>query len=302
MEYHTTRIKRSNTDKTVNFMPVTVSDSKRLELLKEETAGEVLEFLGRRPVHTVAMTSFIMENGIESELNRGKFYGCRNAAGKLEGVALIGHLTLIEARSEAALVKFAEAARVSDVNIHLMMSNGSAIERFWKYYAGALEKPRLTCTEMLFELSFPFLIQACEWNVRPAEIGQLELIAEAHAEIAFMESGVDPLAKDREGFLRRCAKRIESGKTFVVFEEGQLIFKADIVAETDEVIYLEGIYVAPEFRGRGIGAKCLSKLSENLLDRAQNICLLSNKDFTDAHKMFAKAGFKKTDSCQTIFV
>ena len=39
---------------------------------------EVLEFLVQRPIHTVAMMSLIHDNGLESSLNRGTFYGCRD--------------------------------------------------------------------------------------------------------------------------------------------------------------------------------------------------------------------------------
>ena len=110
------------------------------------------------------------------------------------------------------------------------------------------------------------------------------------------------MQKDREGFLKRCLKRIERERTFVVFEGDRLVFKADIIAETDNVVYLEGIYVAPEFRGQGIGPQCLAKLSLDLLDRVQHISLLSNVDFKGAHRSFEKAGFVNTDECQTIFV
>ena len=59
------------------------------------------------------MTSFIQDNGIESELNRGKFYGYRNMDGTLEGVALIGHTTLVEARTREAIKTLAFKARSS---------------------------------------------------------------------------------------------------------------------------------------------------------------------------------------------
>jgi predicted GNAT family acetyltransferase len=110
------------------------------------------------------------------------------------------------------------------------------------------------------------------------------------------------MQKDRAGFLKRCGKRIERGRTFVVFENGKLVFKADIAAETSDVAYLEGIYVAPEFRGNNVGSKCLSKLSLHLLNRVEHICLLSNVELKNAHRSFAKAGYKNTDCCQTIFV
>ncbi|MGC2235864.1 MAG: GNAT family N-acetyltransferase [Pyrinomonadaceae bacterium] len=271
-------------------------------MLTEANRQEVLEFLAMRPVHTVVMTSFVQDNGMESADNRGRFYGYRNLNGKLEGVALIGHTTLIESRSTDSLMAFAIAAKTSETPIKLLMSDGKTTEKFWNYFAGAGQQPRLVCTELLFELNFPFLVQDCKWEVRPAKEDELEQIAEAHAEVALIESGVNPLEKDREGFLKRTLRRIEKERTFVVFENGKLVFKADIVAETSETAYLEGIYVAPEYRGQGVGSSCLSELSQQLLNRVQHICLLSNIEFENAHRSFLKAGYKNTDCCQTIFV
>lgn len=281
---------------------IAVPNLKQLEVLKEENTTEVREFLKVRPVHTVVMSSFIQDNGLESELNRGIYYGYRNEEGQLEGVALIGHSTLIEARSEEALTAFAMIARESETKIHLMMSDGTAIEKFWTLYKQDGSQPRLKFTEKLFDLKFPFPIQECEWDVRKAEKSEIEQIAKAHAEVALLESGVDPMEKDPEGFIQRCLRRIEKGRTFVVFEDHKLVFKADIVAETDDVIYLEGVYVSPEYRGRNIGSKCMSKLGANLLSRVENICLLSNLEFKAAHRCFEKAGFSSTDQCTTIFV
>lgn len=298
-----------STQKTVPHsvfsLPAMVSlapDRKQVCELRNENLDEALAFLAIRPVHTVVMTSFINDNGIESSLNRGKFFGYRNAQGGLEGIALIGHTTLVEARSDEALRALAFAARTSETPIHLIMSNGKAAESFWMHYSDGLRQPRLTCTELLFEVNFPFLVQESNWELRNAKIEELEQIAEAQAEVAFIESGVDPMEKDREGFLKRVARRIEQDRIFVVFDNGNLVFKADIIAETSDVIYLEGIYVSEKYRGKGVGSSCLSELSRGLLNRVQNICLLSNVSFKEAHKSFQKAGYKNTDQCSTLFV
>ena len=278
------------------------SELNPVELLTENERTEVLNFLNIRPVHTVIMTSFIRDNGMENADNRGSFYGYRNSAGELEGVAIIGHATLIEARSENALKAFALKAQTSKTPIKMMMSHGDSVERFWNYYAVNGQKPRHNFKELLFELNFPFPVQNCEWNVRPATIDELEEVAKATATVAFMESGIDPMLKDREGFLKRCLKRIEMGRTFVVFENGKLIFKVDLMAETETVAYLEGFYVAEEYRGREVGSKCLAKVSLDLLNRFQHICGLSNAEFSGVHRSLAKAGYKNTDFCRTIFV
>jgi len=270
--------------------------------LKNENTAEVLDFLAMRPVHTVVMTSFINDNGLVSSLNRGRFYGFRNPDGRLEGVALIGHTTLVEARTEESLMAFAFVARQSETPIHIIMSDDSNAESFWQYYSGGARQPRLVCTELLFEITFPVMVRETVEDLRLAAEDELLEVAEAHAEVALMESGVNPMEKDREGFLRRTLRRIEQERTFVVFENGRLLFKADIVAETAEVIYLEGIYVAPDQRGGGTGPKYLSQLSRTLLNRVKHVCLLSNVDFKEAHSAYFKAGFKSKDSCTTIFV
>jgi GNAT superfamily N-acetyltransferase len=284
------------------IFPQTAPEMSCLRLLENSNEQEVLEFLNVRPVHTIVMASFIRDNGMEGADNRGKFYGYRNVRGTLEAVALIGHTTLIEARSKDSLAAFARVARQSETPIHFMMSDGQTIESFWNYYAGCIRAPRLVCPELLFELTFPFPVQKCRWDVRFADASELEQIAQAHDEVAFIESGSSPLLKDRAGFLKRCLRRIEQRRTFVVFENGKLVFKADIAAETSDVVYLEGIYVAPEYRGQGVGSSCLANLGLQLIERFENVCLLSNVEFAGAHRSFLKAGFRNTGSCQTIFV
>jgi GNAT superfamily N-acetyltransferase len=277
-------------------------DLSRVWKLQHEDTREVLNFLTIRPVHTVVMSSFIIDNGIVSELNRGKFYGYRNSSGTLEGVALIGHTTLVEARSDEALKALAFTARNPETPIHLIMSSGNAAEDFWQHLSGGASRPRLTCTEALFEISFPFAVRQSEWKIKNAKTEHLLPVAEAQAEVAFLESGVNPMVRDRDGFLKRVERRIKQNRVFIVTDGDELVFKADIIAETDNVVYLEGVYVAPEYRGKAIGSKCLSSLSLDLLSRVEHICLLSNVDFESAHQSFIKAGFKNTDHCTTLFV
>jgi hypothetical protein len=77
--------KRTHTEETTNWPAVMIAPAlSRVSVLGEADRDEVLRFLKARPVHTVVMTSFINDNGLESELNRGRFYGYRNNEGTLE--------------------------------------------------------------------------------------------------------------------------------------------------------------------------------------------------------------------------
>src|SRR2546430_310785 len=127
---------------------------RRLESGCEElTRGDevaVLEFLSARSIHTVYLATLIRDNGLVSPHNRGSFYSYRNKFGELEGVALIGHATIIETRTENALAEFATLASRCQ-NAHLIRGERSVVESFWILYAGAGQPSRLVSREMLFE-------------------------------------------------------------------------------------------------------------------------------------------------------
>src|SRR5689334_14693804 len=159
----------------------------------EET--EVLEFLAQRPIHTVAMMSLIQDNGLESSLNRGAFYGCRDLNGRLEGVALVGHATLMETVSDRALAALAQVAQQCS-NTHMIMGEKERVADFWNHYAAAGRQQRLACREWLFELSWPVEARERVAGLRAATPAELELVAPVQAKLAFEESGINPLAVD----------------------------------------------------------------------------------------------------------
>ena len=270
------------------------------ELTESET-NEVLAFLSERPVHTVCMTGMIRDNGLVSEHNRGTFYACRNSEGRLEGVALIGHATLIETRTRGAIHEFALTAQIHD-RLHMIMAEQEKVEEFWNHYADDGQAMRLACRELLFELKTPLENRSETEGLRLATIDDLHLVAPVHAAMAEAESGINPLEKDREGFLNRCARRINKNRVWVVVKDERLIFKADIQAETPEVIYLEGVYVAPEERGSGIGRRCFTQLCQSLLTRTRSICVLVNEENEKAHAFYRMCGFRRTGNYDTIFL
>jgi predicted GNAT family acetyltransferase len=282
-------------------MATFASHSLQAGLLTNEHQAEILAFLAQRPLHTVYLAGYILDNGVVSPLNRGSFYGYRNSEGRLEGVALIGHATLFEARSPEALAAFAHLAQACSRS-HMLLGEMEKVESFWDHYAEGGQQPRLICRELLFELRFPVEVKKPVRGLRQATLHDLHLVMPVQAELAQLESGINPLEKDPQGFRMRCARRIEQGRVWVLVENGQLIFKADIMSDTPEVVYLEGIYITPEERGKGYGLRCLSQLSRNLLAHAKAICLLVNEMNQSAHGFYQKAGYKMTALYDTIFL
>ena len=86
------------------------------------------------PLHNVYMSGFIRDNGLVSPLNRGTFYACRDEAGRIEGVALIGHVTQLDVRTDRAMKAFASAAQACPA-VHVVMGESTSVREFWRHYS-----------------------------------------------------------------------------------------------------------------------------------------------------------------------
>ena len=262
---------------------------------------EVLDFLAARSVDTIFMSGLIHDNGIESDFNRGTFYGCRDQEGRLEGVSLIGHATLVETRTEGALAAFARLAK--EAQAHLIVGSQEKVESFWTHYQRGGQEPRRICRELFMEQRWPVETLTGTAALRLATIDDLNALLAINARMACEESGVNPLEADPQGFRERLVRRIGMGRVWVWDDDGgRLLFKADIMAEVPGCIYLEGVYVHPEERGKGYGRRAMSQLGRQLLARTESLCLVVNEQNKDAQVFFFKAGYKLRACYDTIFL
>ena len=271
-----------------------------IERLTSRHEPEVLAFLAERPINTFGLAGFIRSNGVVSAHNRGSFYACRGDEDRLLGVALIGHFILFETRCDRALEAFARLAQQCK-RAHMLLGERTKVQKFWELYCKGGQAPRLFCREVLLEQRWTADGPKVP-GLRLATSLDLDLIVPAHAQTALDESGVDPLVEDADGFRKRCARRIEQGRTWVLVENDRLIFKAEIVADTPEVIYLEGVWVDPQERGKGYGSRCMTQLTGALLRRTESVCLLVNERFPQAQAFYQSVGYKAVSSYDSVFL
>jgi uncharacterized protein len=285
-----------------------MSKDGEIDLLTQGAEAEALEFLSARPVHSVIMSSFIRDNGLVSDLNRGRFFSYRDQCGRIKGIALVGHATLFETSSNAAFAAFARLVHNSD-KVHMIMGEESRVEQFWRHFTACGITSHHIGRELLFMQRATMVEQ--RWpetehmvrGMRLATLDDLSVVMTTHARMACEELGlVDPIVADPKGFPERCARRIHRRRVWVLIENGSLVFKADIVADTPDAIYLEGIYVNPEKRSQGYGLSCLTQLSRSLLKRTGSICLLVNEANPKAHAFYRRAGFHFQSYYTTIFI
>ena len=281
--------------------PGSIREPLSAQPLSDAEVSEVLDFLAVRPIHTVFMSSLIRDNGVVSYLNRGSFFGCRNERGTLVGVVLLGHATLIETESSECIKAFAQLARNHSPS-HLIRGEQEKIASFWNYFTKDQNKARLLCGELLLQLkAIPAGITPVS-GLRLATIADLETIVKVNASLACNESGINPLTRDPQGFRERVARRIAKGRVWIWIEDQRLLYKTDIVAETPQAIYLEGVYVHPDHRFQGYGLRCISQLAASLLERTKTICLTVNEKAEGTQQFYQRAGYELVCRYDSIYL
>ena len=89
-----------------------------------------------------------------------------------------------------------------------------------------------------------------------------------------------------------------------MIESGKLIFKAEVVSDTPEATYLEGVWINPEMRSEGWGTRCVSQLVRIVLTEKPraSVCLFVNEQNSAALRFYHRVGFKNRGVHDTVFL
>jgi predicted GNAT family acetyltransferase len=114
--------------------------------------------------------------------------------------------------------------------------------------------------------------------------------------------GVSPLGPDGGAAYRaRVRELILTGRSFARIEDGQVVFKADIGSVTPRVCQVQGVWVRPELRGRGLAAAGMATVVTEALRSIAPVVSLYVNDFNlPARAAYRRAGFRDIASFASV--
>src|SRR5256885_5440504 len=191
----------------------------------------------------------------------GRFSAVAEADGRLKSLCHVG-ANIVPSGSGCA--DFAEAAARSGAR--MVIGEERAVGELWDAAHRRMPRPRDDRPgQPVYALrESP---EPGETGLRPARLFDLELLVPACAEAHREEIGVDPLARDPEGFRWRTRQQIEEGRSWLWIEEGVIRFKAEASAWTPSAVQLQQVWVDPQARRLGYARRALSGLCRLLLER-----------------------------------
>ena len=134
--------------------------------------------------------------------------------------------------------------------------------------------------------------EAGETGLRPAQPGDLDLLVPACARAHEVELGIDPLARDPDGFRWRTRTQIDEGRSWLWIEDGVILFKAEASAWTPQAVQLQQVWTDPPARGAGNGSRGLRDLIRLLLGEVPRVCLFVRADNEPAIRLYDAVGMR----------
>ncbi|MBA2331405.1 MAG: GNAT family N-acetyltransferase [Actinobacteria bacterium] len=127
-------------------------------------------------------------------------------------------------------------------------------------------------------------------GLRPAVVDDLRILVPACAAAHELELGVDPLARDADGFRWRTRGQIEEGRSWIWEQDGVILFKAEASAWTPSVVQLQQVWTDPDARGQGHAGAGLRDLLRVLLELVPHVCLFVRADNDVAIGLYETVG------------
>ncbi|GLZ75639.1 N-acetyltransferase GCN5 [Actinorhabdospora filicis] len=239
-------------------------------------------------------------------------YGWHRGAGRLYGYSRGGELVAV-CLSGANLVPVGTDADAMDAFTGMVRREGrqcssivgdaEAVLRLWsglRPYWGAARAVRER--------------QPLLWADRPAAIAPdpfvrrcrpKDITAVFPAAVAMYteEVGVSPL-HDRSSaaaYRDRLSSLIAAGRSYARIDDGRVVFKAEIAVLTRHTAQIQGVWVAPEFRGQGLAAPCVAAVINDALGRhAPSVSLYVNDFNIPATRAYERCGMRQVGELATV--
>jgi RimJ/RimL family protein N-acetyltransferase len=255
-------------------------------LVKRPELDEVLAFCDEDPIERVFLAD-VAQRGL------GRFAALRDG-GRLVALCHLGANIVPSGTGTRLFAELAARARP-----RMLIGDESAVSELWEAARGRLpvvKEDRPGQPVYLLENPPPPGGSA----LRPAELGDLDLLVRTSAAAFLEEVGIDAYARDPALFEWRTRTQIEERRSWVWEQEGKVFFKAEASAWTDRAVQLQQVWVDPELRGRGYAKRGLADLCGVLLRSTPAVCLFVRPENEVAIRLYESLGMRRVGSYRSL--
>jgi predicted GNAT family acetyltransferase len=259
-------------------------------LLTGADLPQLRPLLDRDPVAHCFVASRIEAAGLDPWRLGAELWGYGGT--RLEAACFAGANLVPVGDNPAALTAFADRARRQGRRCSSIVGPAHAVAPIWERlepHWGPAREVRAS-QPLLATSSMPLV--AGDPHVRRVSVAELDLLMPACVAMFTEEVGTSPLGNDHGAAYRaRVRDLVLAGRAFARIEGGKVLFKAELGAVSVRACQIQGVWVDPEHRGRGLGTfGTAAVVAEALRSVAPTVSLYVNDFNRPARRAYERVG------------
>ena len=270
-------------------------------LLYDRDRAAALAVCGIDPVANVFVASRIQALGLEPGRLGAQLWGF-DQGGQLTSLCYAGANMVPVQATPAAVAAFAERALRQGRRCSSLVGPSAALAELWGYLRPHWGPPRdVRAAQPLMAIDGPAQI-AADPGVRRVRSDEIDVLLPACVAMFTEEVGVSPLIGDGgTAYRARVAELIRAGRAFARISGGRVIFKAEVGAATSQACQVQGVWVRPEFRGRGLAAPGMAAVVTEARRAIAPVVSLYVNDFNaPARAAYLRTGFRQVGEFMSV--
>jgi predicted GNAT family acetyltransferase len=274
-------------------------------LLDDRDYPAVRAALAADPVGSCMVSARVEAAGLDPWRLGGELWGYDDRPGRwarLDALCFAGPNLIPLTGGRAALRSFADRALRKRRSCSSLVGPAEQVLGLWDELRGDWGPAReVRDDQPLMAAGKPPLV-APDPHVRQVRPEELDRYLPAAIAMFIEEVGIDPRAGDGgAGYRARVAELIAGGRAFARFDRGEVVFKAEIGSLSTTVGQIQGVWVHPDRRGRGLGATGTAAVVERLVSgMGRTASLYVNGYNTVARGVYDRVGFTQVGKYATV--
>jgi len=267
-------------------------------ILGPANGSEVARVLASDPIAGCLVAARFEQAGMDPQALGGQFWG---VGGGRDGVCFDGPNMVPLSGDKHSVKAFAQAASRSGRRCASILGSADLVLPLWDRLSGRwgparevrADQPLLACTERAQCAADPLM--------QPVSMSAIEAYYPAAVAMFTEEVGVDPRRPDGGvGYRARVEELIRSGRSFARFEGGKVLVKAEIGAVSSRAALIQGVWVAPEHRGRGLAASAVATVVQHIQSMGRIPSLYVNSHNFSARTAYKRVGFRQVGTFASV--
>ncbi|GAA0722031.1 GNAT family N-acetyltransferase [Dactylosporangium roseum] len=270
-------------------------------LLGDAERGSVERLLDQDPYGGAQVAERISTAGLAWWRQDARIFGYGSRR-HLESLCWLGANLIPVHATPAAVAAFAEMIGNEPRGCSSIVGSADAVLGLWDVLAPSWGPSRdVRPDQPLMATSNPASVPA-DPAVRLVRPDEVDVLFPAAVAMYTEEVGVSPTADGGErSYRERVGELVRARRAYVRIIDGRVVFKAELAVVTRHTAQIQGVWTAPEWRGRGIARGGIAAVVRDALRRvAPSVSLYVNDYNTPARRVYERCGFQQVGTFATV--